>query len=47
MNSKFDFLFPKRVYHCSCLHDAIEDCFNNGEWSIGEIVYYLKDNIDS
>ena len=46
MNSKFEFFFPKRVYRCSCLHDAIKECFDNGEWSIADIVCYLKD-IDS
>ena len=43
MNSKFEFLFPKRVYRCPCLHAAIEECFHNFEWSIGDIVCYLKD----
>ena len=42
MNSKFEFLFPKRVYRCRCLHAAIEECFHNGEWSIADIVCYLK-----
>ena len=46
MNSKFELLFPKRVYRCPCLHDAIEECFHNDELSIADIVCYLKD-IDS
>ena len=43
MNSRFEFLFPKRVHRCPCLHAAIEECFHNGEWSTGDIVCYLKD----
>ena len=43
MNSKFEFLFPKRVYRCPCPHATIEECFHNGEWSTGDIVCYLKD----
>ena len=43
MNSKFEFLSPKRVYRCPCLHDAIKECFHNDELSIADIVCYLKD----
>ena len=46
MNSKFEFLFPKRVYWCPCLPDAIKECFHNDELSIADNVCYLKD-IDS
>ena len=46
MNSKFEFLFPKRVYRCPCLHAATEECFHNDKCSIADIVCYLKD-IDS
>ena len=46
MNSKFEFLFPKRVYRCPCLHAAIEECFNNEDYSIADICRYLKD-VDS
>ena len=46
MNSKFEFLFPKRVYWCPCLHAAIEECFNNEDYSIADICRYLKD-VDS
>ena len=46
MNSKFEFLFPKRVYRCPCLHAAIEECFNNEDYSIADISHYLKD-VDS
>ena len=46
MNSKFEFLFPKRVYRCPCLHAAIEECFNNEDYSIADICHYLKD-VDS
>ena len=46
MNSKiekYEFLFPKRVYRCSWLHAAIEECFVNDKCSIGDIACYLKD----
>ena len=43
MNSKSEFLFPKRVYRCLCLHAAIEECLHDGEWSIADIICYLKD----
>ena len=46
MNSKFEFLFPKRVYRCPCLHAAIEECFNNEDYNIADICRYLKD-VDS
>ena len=46
MNSKFEFLFPKRVYRCPCLHAATEECFHNDKCSIADIVCYLKD-VDS
>ena len=49
MNSKFEkfeFLFPKRVYRCPCFQAAIEQCFNNEDYSIADISCYLKD-IDS
>ena len=46
MNSKFEFLFSKRVYRCPCLHAATEECFHNDKCSIADIVCYLKD-IDS
>ena len=46
MNAKFEFLFPKRVYRCPCLHAAIEECFNNEDYSIADICRYLKD-VDS
>ena len=46
MNAKFEFLFPKRVYRCPCLHAAIEECFNNEDYSIADICCYLKD-VDS
>ena len=45
MNSevqKYGFLFPKRVYHCTCLHQVIEECLDNGEESFLDIVYYLN-----
>ena len=45
MNSeiqKYDFLFPKRVYHCTCLRQAIEECLDNGEESFLDIVCYLN-----
>ena len=45
MNSeiqKYDFLFPKRVYHCTCLCQAIEECLDNGEESFLDIVCYLN-----
>ena len=49
MNSKFEkfeFLFPKRVYRCPCFQAALEECFNNEDYSIADISCYLKD-IDS
>ena len=49
MNSKFEkfeFLFPKRVYRYPCFQAAIEECFNNEDYSIADISCYLKD-IDS
>ena len=46
MNSKFEFLFSKRVYRYPCLHAATEECFHNDKCSIADIVCYLKD-IDS
>ena len=45
MNSeiqKYDFLFLKRVYHCTCLRQAIEECLDNGEESFLDIVCYLN-----
>ena len=41
MNSKFEFLFPKLVYRCSCLQAAIEECFVDRERSFADIAYYL------
>ena len=41
MNSKFEFLFPKRLYRCSCLQVTIEECFVDWERSFADIVYYL------
>ena len=45
MNSEiqnYDFLFPKRVYHCICLCQAIEECLDNGEEGFLDIVFYLN-----
>ena len=47
MNSKmqkYEYLFPERVYHCPCLHLAIEERFFNEEKSsIADVAYYLAD----
>ena len=46
MNSKmqkFEFLFPKRVYRCSCLQAAIDECLINEDFSFADIVCHLWD----
>ena len=40
---KIKYCFPKRVYHCPCLHMFVIDCFNHGEYSVADIDNYLKD----
>ena len=38
---KFEHCFLKRVYHCPCLRQFVEECFNRGEHSVADIDRYL------
>ena len=40
MNSfkKYEDFFPKKVYRCPCVLPAIKHCFENDEYSLGEIL---------
>ena len=34
--------FPKRVYHCSCLHSIIVSCLQDGIYSLGDICHRIR-----
>ena len=41
---KFEYCFPKRVYHCPCLRMFVDDeCFNHGEHTIADIDHHWKE----
>ena len=41
---KFEYCFPKRVYHCPCLRMFVDDeYFNHGEHTIADIDHHWKE----
>ena len=40
---KFEYCFPKRVYHCPCLRMFVNECFNHGDESVADIDRHLKE----
>ena len=40
---KFEYCFPKRVYHCPCLCMFVNECFNRGEHSVADIDHHLME----
>ena len=40
---KIEYCFPKRVYHCPCLHMFVDECFNHGEHSVADIERHWKE----
>ena len=40
---KFEYCFPKRVYHCPCLRMFVNECFNRGEHSVADIDRHLME----
>ena len=39
---KFEYCFPKRVYHCPCLLMFVNECFNHGEHTVADIDRHWK-----
>ena len=45
MNStlqKYEFFSPRKVYHCACLLQPVEESFDAGEHSFVDILFYVK-----
>ena len=40
---KFEYCFPKRVYHCPCLLMFVNECFNHGEHTVADIDRHWKE----
>ena len=38
MNTKYETIFPKKVYRCSCLLNTVDECFQSGECSLIKIL---------
>ena len=39
---KYEYFFPRKVYQCACLFQAIEESFDSGEHSLLEILNNIK-----
>ena len=41
---KYEYFFPSKVYRCVCIADVIQKCFDEGSYSLAEIVDELNNH---
>ena len=40
---KYEYFFPRKIYSCACLSKVIQECFDDGDHSLVDILDNIKD----